>query len=53
MRFRYHVVVSVLCDVFIKQRVMVSCEKSGNKPDCHFAGTGKLIELGFGSSEGI
>lgn len=31
------------------KRAMVSCEKSGNESANHFAGTGKMVELGSGS----
>jgi len=30
------------------KRAITSCEQSGNKPDYHFAGAGKMIELGKG-----
>jgi len=30
-------------------RAMTSCEQSGNKPEHHFAGAGKMVELGSGS----
>lgn len=30
------------------KRAMISCEQSGNNPDYHFAGAGKMIELGKG-----
>ncbi|MBI5751900.1 MAG: DNA damage-inducible protein D [Hydrogenophilales bacterium] len=30
------------------KRALSSCEQSGNKPDYHFAGAGKMIELGKG-----
>lgn len=30
-------------------RAMTSCEQSGNKPGHHFAGAGKMVELGSGS----
>lgn len=30
------------------KRAVTSCEQSGNKPDYHFAGAGKMIELGKG-----
>ena len=29
-------------------RAMISCGQSGNNPDYHFAGAGKMIELGKG-----
>ena len=31
------------------KRAMVSCEQSGNPTDHHFAGAGKMVELGSGS----
>jgi DNA-damage-inducible protein D len=31
------------------KRAMISCEQSGNKPGHHFAGAGKMVELGSGS----
>jgi DNA-damage-inducible protein D len=31
------------------KRAMISCERSGNKPGHHFAGAGKMVELGSGS----
>lgn len=31
------------------ERAMISCEQSGNTPAHHFAGAGKMIELGSGS----
>src|SRR3989338_3610879 len=30
------------------KRAVISCKKSGNKPEYHFAGAGKMIELGKG-----
>ncbi|MBZ0097390.1 MAG: hypothetical protein K8H75_18730 [Sulfuricella sp.] len=30
------------------KRAITSCEQSGNNPDYHFAGAGKMIELGKG-----
>ncbi len=30
-------------------RAMISCGQSGNKPEYHFAGAGKMVELGSGS----
>ncbi|MCM2359744.1 MAG: DNA damage-inducible protein D [Geobacteraceae bacterium] len=30
-------------------RAMISCRQSGNNPDYHFAGAGKMVELGSGS----
>lgn len=30
------------------KRAISSCEQSGNKPDYHFAGVGKMIDLGKG-----
>jgi DNA-damage-inducible protein D len=31
------------------KRAMISCETSGNDPAHHFAGTGKMIEVGKGA----
>lgn len=31
------------------KRAITSCEQSGNNPDHHFAGVGKMVELGSGS----
>lgn len=31
------------------KRAITSCEQSGNNPDHHFAGAGKMVELGSGS----
>ncbi len=31
-------------------RAMISCGQSGNNPDYHFAGAGKMIGLGSGSN---
>lgn len=31
------------------QRAMTSCTQSGNEPSNHFAGVGKMVELGSGS----
>lgn len=31
------------------ERAMISCEQSGNTPAHHFAGAGKMVELGSGS----
>jgi DNA-damage-inducible protein D len=30
------------------QRAITSCRQSGNEPDYHFAGAGKMIEIGKG-----
>lgn len=30
------------------KRAMTSCEASGNNPDHHFAGAGKMVDLGSG-----
>lgn len=35
------------------KRALISCEKSGNKPDYHFAGAGKMVELGSGSVRNV
>ena len=32
---------------------MVSCEQSGNNPDHHFAGVGKMVEIGSGSFRNV
>ena len=34
-------------------RAMTSCEQSGNKPGHHFAGAGKMVELGSGSAREV
>lgn len=34
-------------------RAMISCGQSGNKPDYHFAGAGKMVELGSGSARNV
>lgn len=31
------------------KRAIISCNKSGNEPNYHFAGAGKMVELGSGS----
>lgn len=31
------------------RRAITSCEQSGNEPDHHFAGVGKMVDLGSGS----
>ena len=31
------------------ERAISSCQQSGNKPDYHFAGAGKMVDLGSGS----
>ncbi|MES2236257.1 MAG: DNA damage-inducible protein D [Pseudomonadota bacterium] len=35
------------------QRAITSCEQSGNKPDYHFAGAGKMVGLGSGSERKV
>lgn len=35
------------------KRAITSCEQSGNEPENHFAGTGKMVELGSGSSRDV
>lgn len=35
------------------KRATISCEKSGNNPDHHFAGAGKMVELGSGSVRNV
>ncbi|HQR50618.1 MAG TPA: DNA damage-inducible protein D [Methylophilaceae bacterium] len=35
------------------KRAMTSCEQSGNRPDYHFAGAGKMIELGKGGAREV
>ncbi len=35
------------------KRAMISCEKSGNEPASHFAGAGKMVELGSGSTREV
>jgi DNA-damage-inducible protein D len=35
------------------KRAITSCEQSGNKPDYHFAGAGKMVELGSGSERKV
>jgi DNA-damage-inducible protein D len=32
---------------------MTSCEKSGNDPANHFAGAGKMVDLGSGSKREV
>lgn len=34
-------------------RAMISCGQSGNNPDYHFAGAGKMVELGSGSVRNV
>lgn len=34
------------------KRAITSCEQSGNKPGHHFAGAGKMIEVGKGNIYG-
>jgi DNA-damage-inducible protein D len=35
------------------QRAKISCRQSGNEPDYHFAGAGKMIELGKGGQRDV
>ncbi|MFH1096672.1 MAG: hypothetical protein ABH886_07895 [Candidatus Desantisbacteria bacterium] len=35
------------------KRAIISCEQSGNIPENHFAGAGKMVDLGSGSSREI
>ena len=35
------------------KRAMASCEQSGNMPQNHFAGAGKMVELGSGSARNV
>lgn len=35
------------------ERAITSCKQSGNNPDYHFAGVGKMIELGKGVRDAI
>lgn len=35
------------------ERAMTSCRQSGNKPAYHFAGVGKMIELGKGGQREV
>ena len=35
------------------QRAMTSCETSGNNPEHHFAGAGKMIEVGKGGQREV
>ena len=35
------------------RRAMASCEQSGNKPGYHFAGVGKMVDLGSGSAREV
>lgn len=35
------------------ERAITSCKQSGNDPDHHFAGTGKMVELGSGSTREV
>jgi len=35
------------------ERAISSCKQSGNKPDHHFAGVGKMVELGSGSAREV
>lgn len=35
------------------KRAMISCEKSGNSPKYHFAGAGKMIDLGKGGKREV
>jgi DNA-damage-inducible protein D len=34
-------------------RAIISCEQSGNKPGHHFAGAGKMVSLGLGSTREV
>ena len=35
------------------KRAITSCEQSGNDPQNHFAGAGKMVELGSGSAREV
>ena len=35
------------------ERAITSCKQSGNDPDHHFAGAGKMVELGSGSARDV
>lgn len=35
------------------ERAITSCEQSGNKPEYHFAGAGKMVDLGSGSQRQV
>ncbi|MBW7902547.1 MAG: DNA damage-inducible protein D [Rhodocyclaceae bacterium] len=35
------------------ERAVTSCEQSGNRPDYHFAGAGKMVDLGSGSQRAV
>ncbi|MEQ1931548.1 MAG: DNA damage-inducible protein D [Parvularculaceae bacterium] len=35
------------------KRAIASCEASGNKPDNHFAGAGKMVDLGSGATREV
>ncbi len=35
------------------ERAMTSCERSGNRPDHHFAGAGKMVDIGSGSQREV
>jgi DNA-damage-inducible protein D len=35
------------------ERAMISCERSGNRPDHHFAGAGKMVDIGSGSQREV
>ncbi len=35
------------------ERAITSCRQSGNDPDYHFAGAGKMVELGSGSEREV
>lgn len=35
------------------ERAITSCKESGNNPDYHFAGAGKMVELGSGSAREV
>src|ERR1035437_5423574 len=35
------------------KRAMISCQQSGNEPNYHFAGAGKMIEIGKGGQRDV
>ena len=35
------------------ERAVTSCRQSGNDPDLHFAGAGKMVDLGSGSTREV
>ena len=35
------------------ERAEISCKESGNPPEHHFAGAGKMLELGSGSARDV